>query len=108
MSAIQFPSSEQVEAAEAAIRLEIIKWSELTTGTVYVITAVKKVKGKFGPSLVGDLKTQDGTQYKAWLPKRLADDIQGHKLPVFVLHKGMKQSVKDNSRSYYDYTVIDN
>ena len=110
MSAIQFPSSEQVEAAEAAeaaIRPEIIKWSELTIGTVYAVTKIKKDKGRFG-SLVGDLKTQDGTQYKTWLPKRLADDIQDRELPVFVKHKGLKQSVKDKSRSYYDYTVIDN
>ena len=60
MSAIQFPSSEQVEAAEAATKLETIKWSELTTGTLYVITKIKKVKGKFGPSVVADLKTQAG------------------------------------------------
>ena len=84
MNAIRFPSSEQVEAAEAAIRPETIKWSELSTGAVYAITAVKKVKRKFEPSLVADLETQAGEQYKAWLPQRLADDIQGRKLPVFV------------------------
>ena len=105
MSAIQFPSSEQVEAAEAVIEPETIKWSELTIGTVYTVTKIKTVNGKFGPSAVADLETQDGTQYRAWLPKRLADDIQGHKLPVFVNHKGLKQS---GSRSYYDYMVIDN
>ena len=108
MSALQFPSSEKVEAADAATETKAIKWSELSTETVYAITAVKTVKGKYGPSLVGDLEVQDGEQYKAWLPKRLATDIQGRKLPVFVKHKGMKQSVKDNSRSYYDYTMIDN
>ena len=107
MSAMQFPSSEQVEAAKAAIGSETIKWSELTTGVLYGITAVKKVKGKFGPSLIGDLVTQEGDQYKAWLPKRLADDIQGRELPVFVVHNGLKQCVKDKSRSYYDYTVVD-
>ena len=107
MSAIQFPSSEQVKAAEAANELETIKWSELTIGTLYAITAVKTVKGKYGSSAVADLETQDGTQYKAWLPKRLADDIQRRKLPVFVKPKGKKESVKDKSRSYYEYTLID-
>ena len=108
MSALQFPSSEQVEAAEAVIRHETIKWSELSTETVYGITAVKKVNGKFGPSVVADLETHTGEQYKAWLPQRLADEVKGRKLPVFVKHKGLKQSVKDKSRSYYDYIVIDN
>ena len=108
MSALQFLSSEQVEAAEAATGPETIKWSELTTEVVYAITAVKKVKGKFGPSVVADLQTEAGDKDKAWLPQRLAADIQGRKLPVFVKHKGLRQSVKDKSRSYYDYTVIDN
>ena len=93
MSTIQFPTSEQVEAAEAVKELETIKWSELTTGTLYAITKIKSVKGKFGSSAVADLKTQDGEQYKAWLPKRLADDIHRRKLPVFVLHKGGSEAI---------------
>ena len=89
MSALQFPSSEQVEAANAVKELETIKWSELTSGTVYAITKIKTVKCKYESS-VADLETQDGEHYKTWLPQRLATDIKGHKLPV------------------YDYTVIDN
>ncbi len=108
MSAIRFPSSEQVQAAEAATGPETINWSELTTDTVYAIIAVKEVEGKYGTSLVGDLETQAGKQYKAWLPQRLGDDIKGRELPVFVKHKGLKKSMKHKSRSYYDYTVIEN
>ena len=93
MSALQFLSSEEVKAADAAAELETIKWSELTTGTLYAITAFKKVKGKYGTSLVANLKTQTGEQYKAWLPKRLADDIQRRKLPLFVLHKGGSEAI---------------
>ena len=107
MSAIEFPSDEQVEAAEADIEPRIIKWSELTIGTVYAVTKIKTVKSKFGPSAVADLEMKDGTQYRAWLPQRLAGDLQGRKLPVFVRPNGLRQSVRDKSRSYYDYTVID-
>ena len=98
MGTLAFLSSEKVQAALAAPDTRTMKWSELAVCTVYAITVVKKVKGKFGVSFVGDLETQDGTQYKAWVPQRLADDLQGRELPVFVLHKGLKQSVKDKSR----------
>ena len=90
--------TKKVQAAEAATETKTMRWSELPTGTVYAVTHIKQVQGRFGKSFVGDLETQDGTQYKAWVPQRLADDLQGRELPVFVLHKGLKQSVKDKSR----------
>ena len=75
MSTLEFLSSEKVQAAEAAAETKTMKWSELPTRTVYAITEIKKVKSKFGKSFVGDLETQDGDRYKAWLPQRLADDL---------------------------------
>ena len=106
MGTLKFPSSEQVEAAEAATETKPMRWSELPTRTVYGITHTKQVQGKYGKSVVGDVEAQDGTLYKAWLPQKLTADLKAHKLPVFVLHKGLKQSESDKSRSYYDYTVI--
>ena len=53
-------------------------------------------------------ETEQGEQYKAWVPQRLAGDLQGRELPVFVLHKGLRQSESNKSRQFYDYTVIDN
>ena len=108
MSTLSFPSSGKVQAAVAAAETKTMRWSELPTGTVYGITHTKQVQGKFGKSVVGDLETQDGERYKAWLPQRLASDVSDHKLPVFVLHKGLKQSERDKSRQFYDYMVIEN
>ena len=108
MSALQFPSSEKVQAAEAATETKTMRWSDLPTETVYAITHLKQVQGRFGKSFVGDLETEQGEQYKAWVPQRLAGDLQGRELPVFVLHKGLRQSESNKSRQFYDYTVIDN
>ena len=108
MSALQFPSDEKVQAAEAATETKTMRWSELHTGTVYAITCIKKVKGKYGVSFVGDLETQAGDQSKVWLPQRLASDVSDRKLPVFVLNKGLRQSERNASRQYYDYKLIDN
>ena len=109
MSALQFPSSEKVQEAQAAPDTKTMKWAELPTGAVYTITCIKKVKGKYGVSFVGDLETQAGDQSKAnlWLPQRLAGDMSDRKLPVFVLNKGLRQSASDRSRQYYDYVLID-
>ena len=50
MSALQFPSSKQVEAAEAATETKTMRWSDLPTETVYAITHLKQVQGRFGKS----------------------------------------------------------
>ena len=108
MSTLSFPSSGKVQAAVAATETKTMRWSELAVDTVYGITHTNQVQGKFGKSVVGDLETQDGERYKAWLPQRLAADLKAYKLPVFVLHKGLKQSERDKSRQFYDYTMIEN
>ena len=108
MSTLSFPSSGKVQAAVAATETKTMRWSDLPTETVYAITHLKQVQGRFGKSFVGDLETEQGEQYKAWLPQRLAADLKAYELPVFVLHKGLKQSERDKSRQFYDYTVIDN
>ena len=108
MSALQFPSSEKVQAAEATTETKTMRWSDLPTKTVYAITHLKQVQGRFGKSFVGDLETEQGEQYKAWVPQKLASDVSDRKLPVFVLNKGLKQSESNKSRQFYDYTVIEN
>ena len=108
MSALQFPSSEKVQQAQATTDTKTVKWAELAVDTVYAITCIKKVKGKYGASFVGDLETQAGDQSKVWLPQRLASDVSDRKLPVFVLNKGLRQSERNASRQYYDYKLIDN
>ena len=82
MSALQFPSSEKVEQAQATTDTKTMRWSELPTGTVYAITCIKKVKGKYGVSFVGDLEIeQAGDQSKVWLPQRLAGDVSRSQAP---------------------------
>ena len=107
MSALQFPSSEKVQEAQAAPDTKTMKWAQLAVDTVYTITCIKKVKGKYGVSFVGDLEIEQGDQSKVWLPQRLAGDVSDRKLPVFVLNKGLRQSASDRSRQYYDYVLID-
>ena len=108
MSTLQFPSSEKVQQAQATTDTKTVKWVELAVDTVYAITCIKKVKGKYGVSFISDLETQAGDQSKVWLPQRLAGDVSDRKLPVFVLNKGLRQSASDRSRQYYDYVLIDN
>lgn len=107
MSAIQFPSSKDFDAkaTTGTAALETKKWSDLSIG-IYAITELKSVKGKYGESFIGDLETQGGDQYKAWLPQRLGAELQGIKLPVFVRHEGLQQSKKNKSRQYYAYTLM--
>ena len=108
MSALQFPSSEQVQQAQATTDTKTVKWAELAVDTVYAITCIKKVKGKYGASFVGDLEMQAGDQSKVWLPQRLANDMSNCKLPVYVLNKGLRQSASNRLRQYYDYVLINN
>ena len=106
MVALQFPSSTQVQQTQTATDTKTMKWGELAVDVVYAITCIKQVQSKFGPSLIGELETQDGDQSKVWLPQRLGDDVKGRELPVFVHHRGLKQSEKNKSRQYYDYTLL--
>ena len=107
MNTLSFPSSEKVQQAQAATDTKTMKWSELAVDTVYAITGIKKVKGKYGASFVGDLETQAGDQSKVWVSQRLASDVSDRKLPVYVLNKGLRQSASDRLRQYYDYVLID-
>ena len=103
MSTLVFPSEQEIEAQAATAT--ITKWGDLPTGTTYAIKAIKVIKGKYGPSIVGDLETKTGEQYKVWLPQRLGDEVKGLKLPVFVIHKGKQVSSKASCRYYYDYKL---
>ena len=85
MSALEFPSDQDFDAVAATA---ITKWGDLPAGTIYAIKAIKVIKGKYGPSVVGDLETKAGEQYKVWLPKRLGDEVKDLKLPAFVRHEG--------------------
>ena len=45
MSALQFPSDEKVQAAEAATETKTMRWSELHTGQSTLSLASRKLKG---------------------------------------------------------------
>ena len=103
MSTLEFPSEQDFDAKVATVATT--KWGDLPTGTVYAIKTIEVVKGKYGPSVVGDLETKAGEQYKVWLPQRLGDEVKGLKLPAFVRHEGKQASSKAGCRYYYAYTV---
>ena len=102
MSALQFPSEQELEAKAATTT---IKWSDLPTWVVYAIKAIKVIKGKYGQSVVSDLETEAGNQYRVWLPQRLGDEVRDRKLPLFVRPEGLQQS-KKSSNKYYAYTLL--
>ena len=103
MSALEFPSDQELNAKEKSTRA--IKWSELPLGIVYAIKTTKVIEGKYGQSFLGDLETQDGDQYCVWLPGRLGDELRDRELPVFVRPEGLMQS-KKSSYKYYAYTLL--
>ena len=102
MSALEFPSEDFGGVAETAATT---KWGDLPAGTVYAIKAIKVVEGKYDPSVIGDLETKAGEQYKAWLPQRLGNKVKSLKLPAFVRHEGKRESSKVSCGYYYAYTV---
>ena len=102
MSVLEFPSDKDFDAVVTDV---ITKWGDLSKGTVYAIKAIKGIKGKYGTSVIGDLETKDGEQYKVWLPKRLGDKVKGLKLLAFVRHEGKQESNKVSCGYYYAYTV---
>ena len=103
MSTLTFPSEQEIEAQEATTT--ITKWGDLPTGTTYAITETETKVTKYGKSVVAGLETRGGEQYKVWLPKRLGDEVKGLKLPVFVIHKGKRDSSKASCGYYYDYKL---
>ena len=107
MSALEFPSSEKVQAVKAAAETKPIKWSKLPTGTVYAITEIKRLKVNLVSPLSVTWKRRMVTNTKVKLSQRLADDLNGSTGPAFVLHKGLKQSTSNESRQYDDYKLIE-
>lgn len=105
---MQFPTSKDFDTKAGAVAAapETKKWSELPTGSIYVIKEIRKVKGKFGESFIGDLETETGETFRAWLPPKLGGELKGREFPVFIRHDGLKQSQKNSSRHYHAYTLL--
>ena len=101
MSSLQFPSTQDFDVVN---KNKIVKWGELPQ-EIYAVTNIKSVVGKYGESFIGDLETEKGEKFQAWLPLKLGNDIMEYELPVFVRHEGLKQS-HISSNKFHAYTVL--
>ena len=65
----KFPSIKTFDERSYPVQLEIKKWVELPTETIFEIISKESKIGKFGPELIVELSEEDGTMHKVWCPK---------------------------------------
>ena len=101
-----FISESQFDEKVSDVKIPVIRWNELTMGTIYKVTNVITVTAKHGPATVLDTITREGDITKVWAPLSLANKLNGKQLPAFVRPLGLKAHYKDPSMQYHAYDLV--
>ena len=86
-----------------------IKWREVPIEKPFLITRVKKFNSHYGPGLLIWLNNPITLNelYYTYAPNRMIDEIITNKLPLIVVSRGLKKSIRNPKNSYHSYTLMD-
>ena len=87
-----------------------IKWREVPIEKPFLITRFKKFNSRYGPGLLIWLNNPITLNelYYTYAPSRMINEILTNlKLPLIVVSRGLKRSIRNPNNSYFNYTLMD-
>ena len=96
--AIDWPALEDFQEPE-----ETLKWCDVQPGTYKVLEKFNQGQGKFGPSVVLNLESANGSTFLVWAPCSLVFAMAKRKSTKFILNLGVK--VSETGSVFYDFKL---
>ena len=96
--AIYWPSLKDFQEPE-----ETLKWCDIQMGIYKVLDIREYGEGKYGPSVVLNIESKDGTTFFVWAPSSLVFAIEKRKITNFIFNLGMK--VSETGNMFYDFKL---
>jgi len=95
----EWPSIEDFQEPEKTLR-----WREVPLGTYKILEVHDHGQGKFGPSVVFNLESKDGTTFFVWATPSIVYAMKKRKTTEFILNLGVK--ISDTTGSlFYDFKL---